>query len=125
LPTSPFDSDLLVGAHAKAVQVGAHYFVTWNIKRVVVWRTDGPGKPLDERAVYDKEIIPDAWPSGEDLTTPVFRQGFEKGIRMFLTYLCAIVAGRLGVSYPPLDRLFVARLESRCSTTSMTGWCPL
>jgi hypothetical protein len=109
---TPFDSDLVEGAHAKAVKVGAHYFVTWNIKRVVVWRTDDPGKALDERAVYDKEIIPGAWRSGEDLTTPAFKLAFEKGIRVFLTDLSAIVAGRLGVSYLPLDRLFVARLES-------------
>lgn len=109
---TPFDTDLLLGAHAKAVQVGAHYFVTWNIKRAVVWKTDDPGKALDERAVYDKEIIPGSWRSGEDLTTPAFRQAFEKGVRTFLTDLVGIVAGTRGVSYLPLDRLFVARLES-------------
>jgi hypothetical protein len=109
---TPFDTDLVVGAHAKAVRVGARFFITWNIKRVVVWKTDDDGVALLDRAVYDKEIISTALRSGEDLTTTSFKQTFEKGIQAFLVDLAAIVAGRLGISYLPLDRLFVARLEA-------------
>ena len=109
---TPFDADLVLAAYSKAGQVGARYFITWNIRRAVVWKTDNDGVPLNERAVYDREIFTGSLRSSADLTSSSFKLAFEKGIRELLSDLAEIVAGRLGVSYLPLDRLFVARLES-------------
>jgi hypothetical protein len=109
---TPFDTDLVEGAHAKAVKVGARFFITWNIRRAVIWKTDDDGVALLDRAVYDKELLGGPLKSGEDLTTTSFKQTFEKAMLTLLADLAAIVAGKLGISYLPLDRLFVARLEA-------------
>ena len=39
-----FAADLVTAAHRKASMCGARYFITWNVKRAVVWRTDDPDR---------------------------------------------------------------------------------
>src|SRR5687768_12648152 len=34
---TPFNTRVVEGAHGKASRVGARYFITWNVRRVVVW----------------------------------------------------------------------------------------
>src|SRR6266851_6986248 len=63
---TPYNSSLVEGAHGKASRAGALYFLTWNIRRVVVWKTDDPGVSLTNRVVHDKEIVP----SSITLSTP-------------------------------------------------------
>ena len=109
---TPFDADLVTGAHAKAVQLGAQYFITWNVKRAVVWKTDDPGVPLQERVIYDRDIVTSPLRSVKDLTTTSFKQTFDKALQQFTKDLVDIVAGRRADAYLPLDRLFVARLEA-------------
>jgi hypothetical protein len=47
---------VLEDAHRKASNCGAKYFITWNIRRAVIWRTDDPGVPLPQRVVFDREL---------------------------------------------------------------------
>src|SRR2546426_874775 len=56
LGRTPYNSKVVEDAHAKASRAGALYFITWNIRRVVVWKTDDPGVALPDRVIYDREV---------------------------------------------------------------------
>src|SRR5690349_8556916 len=46
---TPYNSKVVEDAHGKASRVGALYFITWNVRRIVVWKTDDPGVALYDR----------------------------------------------------------------------------
>src|SRR5260221_7603674 len=50
---TPYNDAVIDDAHSKASHVGARYFVTWNVNRLVLWRTDEQGKPLHDRHFYE------------------------------------------------------------------------
>ncbi len=69
---TPYNADVVNDAHSKASNCGALYFITWNFRRVVVWKTDDPGVALPDRVVYDNELVPTAIPirTQADLDNP-------------------------------------------------------
>src|ERR1035437_2343439 len=90
---TPFRSDVVEDAHAKASRCGAEYFITWNIKRAVVWRTDDPGVPLDQRAIHQVEIVSENLTSQADLARPQVIEQLEKGITDLVGYLDGLFTG--------------------------------
>lgn len=109
---TPYNADLVRDAHSKASVCGAPYFVTWNIRRAVVWKTDDPGTPLHQRNIFDQEIIPVVLTCPEDLGKPEFQAAWRPGIEHLLSYLNALFTGEETPSYTPLDKQFIGKLES-------------
>ncbi len=109
---TPYASNLVEGAHSKASRVGARYFITWNIRRLVVWKTDDPGVALDQRVVFDREILRAPAVVAEDLDKAEVRQALNSGLSDLLRFLSSALEGAPEPSFLPLDRLFIARLES-------------
>lgn len=109
---TPYNSKLVNEAHSKATNAGAQYFLTWNVRRVVVWKTDQPGVPLFERVVYDKEIVPVAITSAADLERADVKDALASGIADLIAFLNSAITGRPHPTFLPLDRIFIARLEA-------------
>jgi hypothetical protein len=109
---TPYNASLIDDAHRKASNVGAFYFLTWNVRRVVVWRTDDPGVDLYNRVVSDREVITSPLHSSEDLDAAFVTEALATHSRELLTLLDSLLGGARAVGYLPLDRLFVARLEA-------------
>ena len=109
---TPYAAPLVEGAHSKASRVGARYFITWNIRRLVVWKTDEPGVALDQRVVYDNEVVNTPGLSEHDLDGSDVRSALDAGLRAALHFLSSALAGTPEPSFLPLDRLFISRLES-------------
>jgi hypothetical protein len=111
---TPHNARVLEDAHRKAANAGALYFITWNIRRVVVWKTDDPGVALPERVIYDDEIIPVSIPlrSAADLEQSEIRDKLASGIERLTAFLSSTLTGPAAPVFLPLDRLFIARLEA-------------
>ncbi len=114
LGRTPYNSQVLNDAHSKASNAGSLYFLTWNIRRVVVWKTDDPGVALPDRVVYDREIVPLNMPlrSQEDLDNADVKESLAAGIEDLIGFLSSLVSGPPRPAFLPLDRLFIARLEA-------------
>jgi SAM-dependent methyltransferase len=111
---NPHNASLVEGAHGKATRAGALYFLTWNIRRVVVWKTDDPGVALADRVVYDREIIPSEIPlaSPSDLDNRQMQEALSAGVLELVSFLHGLLTGPPAPSFLPLDRIFIARIES-------------
>jgi hypothetical protein len=109
---TPYNSAVVEDGHRKASNAGALYFLTWNIKRVVVWKTDDPGVPLPDRVVHDQEIVPETLRTVEDLERSDVRESLRTGVESLVKYLTGLVAGPPAPVFLPLDRIFIARLEA-------------
>src|SRR5258705_3072136 len=87
LGRTPYNATVVTDAHQKASNCGARYFVTWNIKRAVVWRTDDPGVPLMNRVVRDIELVPLILTSSADLSRSDFDVTWRKAIETLVAAL--------------------------------------
>jgi hypothetical protein len=114
LGRTPYNSKLVNDAHSKASRAGALYFITWNIRRVVLWKTDDPGVALMDRVVYDKEVIPSSigMETAADLDKSEVRDALSDGISQLLRFLETTLTGPPTPTFLPLDKLFIAKLES-------------
>ena len=111
---TPYNAAVVNDAHSKASNCGALYFITWNVRRVVVWKTDDPGVALPDRVVYDNELVPTEIPirSQADLDSPQVTENLAAGIERLVQRLHSLVSGPPVPAFLPLDRLFIARLEA-------------
>jgi len=109
---TPYNTSVVEDAYSKAGNAGARYFITWNIRRIVLWKTDDPGVQLINRVVYDQEIISREIENQEALSRPEFQEELRLGIEAFLRFLASLLAGLYEPHYLPIDRIFIARLEA-------------
>lgn len=109
---TPYNSQLVSDAHDKASKAGALYFITWNVRRLVVWKTDDPGVELESRVLYDRELLASAIRSEIDLDKPDVRSALNKSVRELIHFLDSLLVGPAEPSFLPLDRLFIAKLEA-------------
>ena len=109
---TPYNGKLIDDAHGKASKVGALYFITWNVRRVVVWKTDDPGVSLDQRVLYDKETLAQPIRSVGDLDSPRVKESLANGINELVRFLDSLLSGPPQPTFLPLDRLFIARIEA-------------
>lgn len=111
---TPYNSRLVADAHSKASTVGALFFITWNIRRLVLWKTDDPGVALNDRVLDDYEFVPASVPlsSANDLDRPAVKDAVAAELPSFIASLHSWVSGPPRPSFLPLDRLFVARIEA-------------
>lgn len=109
---TPYNSTERDNAHGKATRVGSLYFVTWNITRAVVWKTDDPGVPLDRRVVYDNEMVSVPLRRADDLGRDDVRRELAQGIERLVAFLHSIVTGPPAPKFLPLDEIFIATVEA-------------
>lgn len=109
---TPYNSSVVRDAHSKASSCGAQYFLTWNIRRVVVWKTDDPGVELDLRVVYDDELVARPLRNQESLSSAQVVHSIQEGIARLVSFLHSRLTGSVAPTYLPLDQLFIARLEA-------------
>lgn len=107
---NPYSERVVDDAIKKAVRVGSPFFLTWNVNRLVLWRTDDPGKRLEERSLYDQTLtrVRDA----ADLSAPAFQEDVRKGLVQFLERASAAFRGELPLGRKPLDTFFISVLEA-------------
>lgn len=109
---TPHNTKVLEDAFTKASKVGALYFLTWNVRRVVVWKTDDEKVPLSERAVYEDELTTEPLKSVADLTRASVQNALKLGIKKLVVFLDSLLTGPPKPAYIPLDRLFIGRIEA-------------
>lgn len=109
---TPYNSRLVDDAHAKATRAGALYFLTWNVRRLVLWKTDDPGVELYSRVLLDREMTSVVLASEEDLVEPRLLEDLRVALRDVLQAVHSHLSGPPRPEFLPLDRLFVARLEA-------------
>jgi hypothetical protein len=107
---SPFNEKLAEGAHTKAARVGAEFFLTWNVNRLVRWRTDDKGKPLYDRHIWDLAITQVR--DSDDLCHPEVDRAVRHGLRQFLEHASQVVTGQAPLEKRPLDQFFLRLLEA-------------
>ena len=75
---SPFNEKVVEDAIKKAVKVGAPFFLTWNVNRLVLWKTDQPGMRLEDRSIYDQTVT--RVRNATDLAATAFQERCSQGI---------------------------------------------
>jgi type I restriction-modification system DNA methylase subunit len=108
--SSPFHEDLVTDAFSKAAKAGAEFFVTWNVNRLVLWRTDDKGKPLYERHIWETNLTQVRDPAG--LRHPHVQNAIRAGLTRFLERASQAVTGELPLEKRPLDEFFLRVLEA-------------
>lgn len=109
---TPYNTAVVEAAHGKASRVGALYFITWNIRRVVVWKTDEPGVALSQRVVFDKEMITQPLKSAADLDLADVQDALRSGVEDLISFLHSLLTGPPAPTFLPLDKLFIASIEA-------------
>jgi len=107
---SPYNDDVVADAHSKAAKVGSPYFLTWNVNRIVLWRTDDAGKPLFERHLYEEVFVQVR--DAQDLIAPPVREAIRKGLARFLDRASQAYLDVLPLARRPLDEFFITILEA-------------
>jgi len=107
---SPFNEKVVEDAHRKASRVGAPYFITWNVNRIVLWRTDDAGKPLFERNLDEVAIAQVR--NEADLANPAVCDAIRRGLLRFLERAEQAFSGAVPLGKRPLDQFFITVLEA-------------
>lgn len=108
--SSPYNEKVVEDAHSKASRVGAPYFVTWNVNRIVLWQTDDAGKPLFERNLYEVALAQVRDDAG--LTNPGVQDLIRRGLLQFMDRAGLAFTGALPLGKRPLDQFFIGVLEA-------------
>ena len=109
---TPYNTKVRDDAHGKASTVGVRFFVTWNVRRVVVWKTDDPGVPLEQRVLYADDITDLPIRRPEDLDRPDFGEHLKQGTERLVRFLHGLFIGPPEPTFLPLDRVFVSNIEA-------------
>lgn len=108
---NPFQDALVLDAHGKADDVGAEYFITWNVNRCVLWRTFKPGTPITERYIEPYEVLPAPIRKSDELLHPRVQEQIKQFLVRFLERFAAIVTGAEPMVALPLDEKFIVVWE--------------
>ena len=107
---SPFNESVVDDAVSKALKSGAPFFLTWNVNRIVLWKTDQPGVRLEERSI-DEQLLTQVR-DAKDLSAPAFQEDIRKGLKLFLDRAGAAFRGDVPLGRRHLDQFFVTVLEA-------------
>jgi SAM-dependent methyltransferase len=112
--SSPYTGALVEDAHRKASTDGVEYFFTWNVNKLVVWKTFEPGTTLLNRALqpFDVADISTSAELEQQLVADEIRGALEE----VLEYLADLLAGSATLPLRPLDERFIAILEAGLQT---------
>jgi hypothetical protein len=116
---SPFNEKVVEDAIKKAVKVGAPFFLTWNVNRLVLWKTDQPGMRLEDRSIYDQTVT--RVRNATDLAATAFQDDVRRGLAQFIDRAAAAFRGDLPLGRRPLDTFFISVLEAGLERPILTA----
>ncbi len=107
---NPYAEELVLDAQEKANAVGVDYFFTWNVNRMVLWKTFVAGLPVADRSIdfFDWASVRDS----DELSRPEVVSLLKGKWVEFLSYFADIHRGKRAIPRYPLDKKFVHYLES-------------
>lgn len=107
---TPYSEGLVLDAHWKANEVGAEYFFTWNINKLVLWETFRRDTPITQRSLdfFDWNVIR----SSDELERSDVQTNLKQKLGDFLKYFAPIYEGAQPFPRKPLDQWFIHLLES-------------
>ncbi len=116
LPGTPegrnaYNSDLIGDAFHKASSIGAEFFFTWNVNKLVLFDSKKWDVPLMERRVREFDLGIDL-EKPEDISRPEIETRIQKFLAEFFAALHEIVAGRKPDWGMLPDELFIRAFES-------------
>lgn len=112
--SSPYTADLVDDAHGKASRDGVEYFFTWNVNKLVVWKTFEPGTTLLDRALQPFDIT-NIGSSGE-VEQDAIAEKIQAQLHEVLDYVADLITGKKTLPLKPLDERFIAVLEAGLQT---------
>ena len=116
LPGTPegrnaYNSDLIGDAFHKASSIGAEFFFTWNVNKLVLFDSKKWDVPMMERRVREFDLGIDL-EKPEDISRPEIETRIQKFLAEFFAALHEIVAGRKPDWGMLPDELFIRAFES-------------
>lgn len=109
---TPLQQGVVEDAHRKADEVGAEYNFTWNVNRLVLWKTLESGKPITERAVETYNVLPAPIHNSDDTRHPRVLNQIDSFLLTFLQRFAALISGEQPMLLLPLDAKFIFAYES-------------
>src|SRR5436853_7717532 len=104
---SPFQEALVIDAHSKADQAGVEYFFTWNVNRLVLWKTFKRGTPITEPHIETFDALPAPVRNSEEINHPRIQSQLKEFLGRFLERMAAIITGAEPMLALPLDEKFI------------------
>ena len=111
---TPYNEAVVIDAHKKADDEGVGHFFTWNVNRLVLWRTFESGVPLVQRDQYLFEVV-DIHDNKQLSHTPV-QEKVQTFLEEFLTFFADIYRGLEVLPVKPLDERFIEMLDTALDT---------
>jgi hypothetical protein len=111
---TPYNEAVVVDAHRKADAEGVEYFFTWNVNRLVLWKTFEPGIPLVHRDQRLFEVI--SIRDNKDLSLGYSQRQIKEFLEEFLTFFADIHRGWEVLPVKPLDERFIEMLDTALDT---------
>lgn len=113
---TPYNEAVVVDAHHKADEVGADYFFTWNVNKLVLWKTFESGKPLIQRDQRMFEVLGRPVHDNKQLSSPVIQDHIRRFLEEFLDFYRDLYSGVTYLRVKPLDERFIDMLDAALDT---------
>ena len=111
---TPYNEAVVADAHRKADDEGVKYFFTWNVNRLVLWKTFEPGVLLIHRDQHLFEVV-DIHDNKQLSLTPV-QAKIKAFLEEFLNFFADIHRGLQVLPVKPLDERFIDMLDTALDT---------
>jgi hypothetical protein len=108
---SPYNADVVTLTQQKANELGAPYFVTWNVNDAVLWKTFKPGVPILHRSVKPYLNITSIRQS-EQIRQAHVRDALQSFLTDFIVYFGDVYTEKILPSLLPLDEGFIHTLQT-------------
>jgi hypothetical protein len=119
LPGTPegrnaYSTALVEDSYQKASNIGAEFFFTWNVNKLVLFDAKQWQKPIMERRVKDYDLNLDL-DNPEDVSRPEVEKRVQEFLAAFFADLASIVAGKQPDWGMAPDEFFIRAFESHIS----------
>ena len=111
---NPYNSALVENSYQKASNIGAEFFFTWNVNKLVLFDAKQWQKPIMERRVKDYDLGLDL-DSPEDVSRPEVEKRVQEFLAAFFADLGSILAGKQPDWGMAPDEFFIRAFESHIS----------
>jgi hypothetical protein len=114
---TPYNETVVIDAHKKADDVGVKHFFTWNVNRLVLWKTFESGVPLIQRDQRLFEVT-NIRNNTELLQAPVQKR-IQDFLEEFLIFFADIYRGLQVLPVKPLDERFIDMLDTALDSIAL------
>ncbi|MBI2866477.1 MAG: SAM-dependent DNA methyltransferase [Chloroflexi bacterium] len=108
---SPRDPKVVYKIQGAANELGAPYFVTWNVNSAVLWKTDIPHRMVLERSLKSYAAVA-AVKGREDTDSPPVESAARDFLKELLADLAGFYTGRVRWVAQPVDEAFAQTMQS-------------